>query len=495
MTEPRSMKDLRTSFNFAEPEDLVKFSLHRNASKRLQAAHAVANSLSKGVFSDLEIHKFLVNKERVKKYLYTFLMAMKNFVSYLAFVSRQQRAQPHFFSKNDHWGEITGHRSIDPALFKTLHEIIIYLTTLGYFATRDDAGLVLDFFFWKDGADTEEAGTHMLFSLQCLIGKEAALEFPMIRRLALSLWSVILCRRPTIAFPLQKGVFRIVASYTGFASKLSAALRDQLCSGLSDKIDILRNVTGFLNCIPGLYCMGAFKPAMSPQGDFPSFVMVLLLFIQDMDTIFAQSGWDEWNTVAKVPELENVSVTLKLLLGNGDKSDSRSWRIDLLENKFCHFAPAAALELLGWCVYRQPSFLKSKFTLPGKTRSSLKEILARTTVFTCIAHESHDLKFIAKIKNDLINGKVPRLPSVKKSLLRGPFMYVNRHCGLPSCQMPRNAEGDDLMRCTGGCCGVEHYCCKIHQVEDWPRHKKFCQAVEPSCPPTEGTGFERTMFY
>ena len=496
MAEPRSMKVLRSKFNFATPEDLVKFSLDRNAAKRLLAAHAVANSLAKGVFSDTEIHNFLVDERRVKKYLDKFLPAM---IFFVGSVHHQQSAQPPFFSNDDHWGDITVllrfiHRSIDPAFFKSLHEITIFLTALGYFATRDDAGLLLDCLFRKNGDGTEDKENTFLFSLHCLICKEVALEFPMVRRLALSLWSVILCRRPTVAFSFQDWVLRVVSSYTGFACKLSDTLQEQLCSGYNDNIDIMRNVAGFLNCVPGLYCMVAFKPAMSPQGDFRALVTILLRFIHDMDTLCARALWDKWNTVAKLPSFENFLVTLKLLLCNGDKSDGGSWRIDLLENHFCHFAPAVALELLSWWVYREPSLLEFTFSWPCDRECSIKKILTRTTVFACIANESNDLKYIEKIRNDLINGKVPRLPPVKKSLLRGPFMDVNRHCGLPSCRISRNAEGGcELMRCNGGCCGFEHYCCKIHQVEDWPRHKKFCKAVERHWPLKAGTGFEWTL--
>ena len=90
-------------------------------------------------------------------------------------------------------------------------------------------------------------------------------------------------------------------------------------------------------------------------------------------------------------------------------------RISLIENQFCQLAPALALELLGWWVYREPSILEFKFSMRGD-RFSLREILARTTLFTCIANESIDLKYIETIRKDLIAGKVPRLPPLEKSL-------------------------------------------------------------------------------
>ena len=211
MAEPQSMKDLCALFNFEVPEDFVQC-------------------------SDLEIHKFLVNKQRVKGYLDEFLLAMSAFVLFFEDADR-----PRFSSNDDQWGEITAlDRSIDPNFFMIVHVVTIYLTSLGFLTPRDDAGQVLDYFFshGEDVPDPGEKGASVLFFFRCLIGEKVAFEFPMVRRLALSLWSVILCRRPTVAFSFQSGALEVVSSYTGFVSKLSKALQEQLCSGYNDNIDI-----------------------------------------------------------------------------------------------------------------------------------------------------------------------------------------------------------------------------------------------------------------
>ncbi|ORY86757.1 hypothetical protein BCR35DRAFT_324588 [Leucosporidium creatinivorum] len=43
------------------------------------------------------------------------------------------------------------------------------------------------------------------------------------------------------------------------------------------------------------------------------------------------------------------------------------------------------------------------------------------------------------------------------------------------------ARSDSLLKCTG--CGVNHYCSRAHQKQDWPHHRDWCQK-NPKSPTT-----------
>jgi len=53
--------------------------------------------------------------------------------------------------------------------------------------------------------------------------------------------------------------------------------------------------------------------------------------------------------------------------------------------------------------------------------------------------------------------------------------------GLPtwsSCLKIRQADGKELMKCSGGCQGLARYCCREHQKAHWGRHKvRLCEQV------------------
>jgi hypothetical protein len=58
-----------------------------------------------------------------------------------------------------------------------------------------------------------------------------------------------------------------------------------------------------------------------------------------------------------------------------------------------------------------------------------------------------------------------------------------QQCALASCAA-RESHASQFKRC--GACRTVCYCCRDHQVEDWPNHKAACKAArkaaEPSSP-------------
>jgi hypothetical protein len=55
----------------------------------------------------------------------------------------------------------------------------------------------------------------------------------------------------------------------------------------------------------------------------------------------------------------------------------------------------------------------------------------------------------------------------------GPFYYDSRRCGL--CHKTEKEVGHNLLSCAGGCHGLEQYCSKEHQKQDWLKHKFWCK--------------------
>jgi hypothetical protein len=75
-----------------------------------------------------------------------------------------------------------------------------------------------------------------------------------------------------------------------------------------------------------------------------------------------------------------------------------------------------------------------------------------------------------------------------KLLLADPLLQSRMRCGLPRCRA-RQPQGQqdgsssigrsqNLPKCSGGCNGMELYCCREHQIEHWCDHKRFCRAAK-----------------
>lgn len=162
-----------------------------------------------------------------------------------------------------------------------------------------------------------------------------------------------------------------------------------------------------------------------------------------------------------------------LLLRDGESAERRHWRVNLLRDHFLLFAPAVALELVGWWVHHSPALLEDT-GLDGLDLAN--ELTQISTAISLARNETDDLAYLEPILHDLLEGRVPDVPRADKSLLNGPLMDANRCCGLPSCRSRRAKNGGDLLRCSGGCAKLEQYCCKEHQLADWPRHRAFCKS-------------------
>ena len=144
-------------------------------------------------------------------------------------------------------------------------------------------------------------------------------------------------------------------------------------------------------------------------------------------------------------------------------------------------AIVGALEVLGWWARKGHDISSVECEVLGGTFLLREVVTSWLSLLESIATRTPTLSYILPIATALANGEIPPKPKPSSSLLYGPLMDSNRRCGLTSCRKSALEAGvKDLLRCSGGCEGMEQYCCREHQVEDWPAHKKFCKANKRS---------------
>jgi hypothetical protein len=140
----------------------------------------------------------------------------------------------------------------------------------------------------------------------------------------------------------------------------------------------------------------------------------------------------------------------------------------------------AAVEVLGWWSTQGVDLTKKgRVTVTNGPPETVRACLEEYREPICFLVETsaspfqEELSsFVDPIITAIIDDKKAPLPKVSKSLLYGPFIYDNRRCA--SCQTTAPEVGHPLLRCGGGCGGLEHYCTKAHQKDDWKDHKYFC---------------------
>ena len=140
----------------------------------------------------------------------------------------------------------------------------------------------------------------------------------------------------------------------------------------------------------------------------------------------------------------------------------------------------ASLEVLGWWSINDINLTLARVDCgddPDETiKSCIEEYESRIRLLMHESGHNEDLKtYIDPILNKLKEeAETVRRPNPNKSLLYGPFIFDNRRCGL--CQKTANDVGmTELLRCSGGCKGLQHYCCQDHQKQHWKTHKFFCK--------------------
>jgi hypothetical protein len=73
---------------------------------------------------------------------------------------------------------------------------------------------------------------------------------------------------------------------------------------------------------------------------------------------------------------------------------------------------------------------------------------------------------------------VPEVTDILSALPRSQERVENdRHCAFPACEVGRIPLYKKLNKC--GRCKTAYYCCKSHQHDHWPEHRKCCAPAAP----------------
>jgi hypothetical protein len=170
-----------------------------------------------------------------------------------------------------------------------------------------------------------------------------------------------------------------------------------------------------------------------------------------------------------------------LLVCDDDDPGDRSWRQTLLKERPLSFVIAGLVEVLGWWGYKDREFYLKE---PEGFYSSMEDL---NIGMHLLASKTPRLSHIPLITRTFANRARPGVPSRKQSLLYGPLCFQHRRCGLLSCRKTAEEAGGTLLRCAGGCDGLEQYCCREHQSKHWKMHKGFCKGRKKTVDSRAGT--------
>mmetsp|Transcript_1943 Transcript_1943/g.2579 ORF Transcript_1943/g.2579 Transcript_1943/m.2579 type:complete len:414 (-) Transcript_1943:241-1482(-) len=344
-----------------------------------------------------------------------------------------------------------------------------------------------------------------------------SIHFPKASNMAIAVISLMICRRPTMAFALidPKPFMNAMYSYL-----------QQIFHKVSNSDCIVEEhlgVIALINTIPLLYHLGDWYICYEPLLDVQLPVIIATSIINIIHgATNGIHGRDSAPNLTAHPELINGFVFIQSLIeqeGQGENMffcvnmqenqlksmDRCQKRLTVLKERPMSFVVATLLEVLNkWAMNGIPitklSIPVSDSNMPEPVSSSFQEYLPRLKemVIRC-----PDIAYAYDIMQSLsIYGNIPSKlydNEIDFTMLHQPLNKASMQCALSSCHrrvrkrdVEKSQNGADegnaedggaviqekdkpLLSCSGGCSGLAQYCCKEHQKEHWPFHKRFCK--------------------
>lgn len=235
-----------------------------------------------------------------------------------------------------------------------------------------------------------------------------------------------------------------------------------------------------LNLIPLLYYMASWRRCFKHDETNITGNQLLFLVNQLLSIVMHYPIIDRPLDPVKYPGVSRpTSMDVLLSRRDNDESDEsiaqRSWRLDLLRNHPASFAAAGLMEVLGWWMLKGYDIHVHHDPADIYTPTRIMSFAVGECIPAFV--ERHpQLSYILTIATAIVERRAPEPPDKSTYLLYGPLYYAHRRCGLASCRKTAVEAGGSLLHCSGGCEGLQQYCCREHQVADWKAgHKRFCR--------------------
>lgn len=287
--------------------------------------------------------------------------------------------------------------------------------------------------------------------------------YPKLCHISAGLLSLLVARRPVSSFNFM-GEDRLLPSLFKYLVRVLELVAENN-RGLVEKHF---GIVAFLNILPVLYMIGGWSRA-TKSNEFKRIVYSLAIIIQNIcvPITSCKGGNPEYDKAIDSEEFPDI-ISAKILI---EPLERRTWRKDLLLKHPKSFAAIAGLEVLGWYSTKGVDMdIKLQNTTLAQSIDEIRESFVELT------EKLEQYRYIIPIMEAVINDEKAPVPDSKVSLLNGPLFDAGKRCGLETCRKNKHDVGQSLFQCSGGCGGLEYYCCKEHQTAHWKVHKQFCRS-------------------
>jgi hypothetical protein len=407
-------------------------------------------------------------------------VTLSNHVHCLGCVSLRERAD--FTAGNKQvrdmpldMGENPMPRSSTGTFFDRIHLGITRMEVMHRLLLRDDADGILLCVTRAVGISTPDKP--MSFALAYFVHMCAGL-LPKMAEVAIGLLSVLLIRNSpaVLEYLFDSDNMLFISAQTRLLQILGWLHLDMgplsSASGATRMLNIHNGTKCSIDLLPILFHLGTLRRNQEEEEALTCMTTHLGALLHTLASMALNDtqDLDRFDYIKELAEWQESSpVYMKsLLVSDGDAADDdRLWRQELLYEKPISFAAAGLVEVLGWWAYKGVTVDANCRGILAKEQKSWQMIWS----------ESPRLAFAAPIIETLIAGETA--PPVRETyLLYGPLYFQHQRCGLSSCRKTAEEAGGMLLRCSGGCEGLEQYCCREHQLAHWNAgHKKFCRRV------------------